>query len=108
MANARGGQRQYTSQTQRANSVDITLPQVPSTQAYVNREQMRWHRPDTSAIDFYDNPSSRISLDTRQRTDFGSVNFRFRLDTNDDSAWADANQFSRKAADPRAYRTSQG
>ena len=107
MANARGGQRQYTSQTQRANSVEITLPQVPSTQAYVNREQMRWNRPNTATFDMYDSPSSRITLDTRQRTDFGSVNFRLRLDVNDDSSWADANQLSRRAVDPRSYRTSQ-
>lgn len=108
MANARGGQRQYTAGTQRANSVDITLPQQPSTQAYVNREQMRWHRNETRSFDWFDNPTDRMVVDTRHNVDFGSINFRHRMDVNDQTEWADANQLSRKAKDPRAYRTATG
>jgi hypothetical protein len=108
MANARGGQRQYTPGTQRANSVEITLPQVPAMQAYVNREQMRWGRMNTQGVDLFDNPTDRLAIDTRHRIDFGSINFRHRMDVNDQTEWADTNQLSRKAIDPRGYRTASG
>jgi hypothetical protein len=108
MVDGRGGQRQYTASTQRANSVDITLPAQPSTQAYINREQMRWHRKETRGLDFFDNPTDRMAVHARHKVDFGSINFRHRMDVNDQTDWADANQLSRKAADPRAYRTTSG